>query len=99
MKFFTHVVLLLLSAAIACAQETRGDISGTVTDSQGGMIAGASITVTNVDTNVKTAVLSGSNGYYLAPLLITGNYDVVAEAPGFNKLFRSGLSLRLGQHM
>ena len=93
MMFSKLVVVLLLSATVAAAQETRGDISGTVTDPQGGMIAGATVTVTNVDTNVKTEVKTGANGYYLAPLLITGNYQIVAEAAGFKRLVRSGLSL------
>ena len=99
MKFSKLVVFLLLGAAAAVAQETRGDISGTVTDPQGGTIAAVTVTVTNVDTNVKTEVVTGANGFYLAPLLITGNYQIVAEAPGFKKLVRSGLGLRLGQHM
>jgi hypothetical protein len=93
------VVFVLLGAAVAAAQETRGDISGTVTDPQGGMIAAVTVIVTNVDTNVKTEVKTGANGFYLAPLLITGNYQIVAESAGFKKLVRSGLSLRLGQHM
>src|SRR5216683_2292757 len=99
MRFSKLVVFLLLGAVVAAAQETRGDISGTVTDPQGGMIAGVTVTVTNVDTNVKTEVKTGANGFYLAPLLITGNYQLVAEAAGFKRLVRSGLSLRLGQHM
>ena len=99
MKFFTLAIFMLLGAAIAVAQETRGDISGTVTDPQGGLIAVATVTVTNVDTNVKTQVVTGANGFYLVPLLLTGNYQIVAEAVGFKRLVRSGLSLRLGQHM
>jgi len=99
MKFSTLAVFMLLGAAVAVAQETRGDISGTVTDPQGGLIAVATITVTNVDTNVKTQVVTGANGFYLVPLLITGNYQIVAEAVGFKRLVRNGLSLRLGQHM
>jgi hypothetical protein len=93
------LAIFVLGAAVAVAQETRGDISGTVTDSQGGLIAVATITVTNVDTNVKTQAVTGANGFYLVPLLITGNYQIVAEAVGFKRLVRSGLSLRLGQHM
>src|ERR1041385_6993869 len=93
------VLSLLLGAAGAAAQETRGDISGTVTDPEGAIIPQVAVTVTNVDTNVRTQVVTGANGFYLAPLLITGNYEIVAEAPGFKKLVRSGLSLRLGQHM
>jgi hypothetical protein len=96
MLFSKQVVFLVLGAAIASAQEARGEVSGTVTDPQGGTISGVTVIVTNVNTNVKTDVVTGANGYHLSPLLITGNYDIVAEAPGFKKLVRNGLSLRLG---
>jgi hypothetical protein len=99
MTFYRLSLLLLIGAAVAAAQETRGDISGTVTDPQGGVIPGVTVTVTNLDTNIKTAVTTNSAGYYLAPLLITGNYSVVAEATGFMKLERTGLVLGLDQHM
>src|SRR5437660_6238237 len=99
MRIQKLLVLVLLSAAVAAAQETRGDISGTITDPAGGVIAGVTVTVTNVDTNVKTEVTTNSSGYYLAPLLITGNYQVVAEAAGFKKFERTGLTLALAQHM
>jgi hypothetical protein len=99
MTFSKAVVFFFLGAATAVAQETRGDISGIITDPQGAIIPGASVSVTNVDTNFKTQVITNANGFYLAPLLITGNYEIVAAAAGFKRLVRSGLSLRLGQHM
>src|SRR3954453_24104719 len=99
MTFSKLTAFLLLGAAVAAAQETRGDISGTITDPQGATIPVVTVAVVNVDTNVRTQVVTNANGFYLAPLLITGNYQLVAEASGFKKLVRSGLSLRLGQHM
>ena len=92
-------VSLLLSAAFIVAQETRGNISGTVADPQGGVIAGASVTVTSLDTRVTTSVKTNTAGYYLASLLIPGRYEVTVEAAGFKRSVRSGLILGVGQQM
>jgi hypothetical protein len=99
MRLHKLLGFVLLSTAAAVSQETRGDISGTITDPAGGVVAGVTVTVTNVDTNVKTEVTTNSSGYYLAPLLITGNYQVVAGAAGFKKFERTGLTLGLAQHV
>ena len=52
-----HVALLLLAVCSSLlAQDTRGNISGTVTDPQGAAIAGAAVTVTNTGTGTSTQV-------------------------------------------
>ncbi len=99
MRLYKLFVLSLLGAAFAAAQDTRGDISGTVVDPQGAITPGAVITVTNLDTKVTTQLKTNSSGYYLAPLLLPGNYEVTVEVPGFKKLVRSGLVLSVSQHM
>src|SRR6266446_6451280 len=91
--------VFLLGAGFARAQETRGNISGTVADPQGGVIAGATVTVTSLDTRVTTPVKTNNNGYYLASLLIPGRYQVTVEAAGFKRSVRSGLLLAVGQKM
>ena len=98
-RIHTCAVVFLLGAAFANAQETRGSISGTVVDPQGGLIAGASVTVTSLDTRVTNQVKTNNSGYYLAPLLIPGNYQVIVEGPGFKRSVRSGLILAVGQSM
>src|SRR5437867_4947475 len=99
MQPYKLAVLFLLGGVFAAAQETRGDISGRVADSQGGLIAGAAVTVTDLDTRVASQIKTNSSGYYLAPLLLPGNYEVNAAAPGFKRSVRSGLILSVGQHM
>jgi len=49
--------------------------------------------VTETDTNTVTQVTTNSTGYYEAPLLSAGNYEIVVTANGFKKVIRSGLSL------
>ena len=49
--------------------------------------------VTETDTNTVTQVTTNSTGYYEAPLLSAGNYEIIVTANGFKKVIRSGLSL------
>lgn len=93
-----RLVLLALVAQIASvAQDTRGTVSGTVTDSSGALIAGANIVVTNTGTGTSTKLVTNGAGYYEAPLLIPGAYSVTAEMQGFKKLVRSGITLALSE--
>lgn len=93
-------LVLLLAFELACAgyaplfaQGTAGRIIGTVTDQSGGAIAGATVTVTDIDRNVPRALTTGPSGEYNAPNLLPGNYKVRAEAMGFKALERSGIVL------
>ncbi|MGI8992502.1 MAG: carboxypeptidase regulatory-like domain-containing protein [Bryobacteraceae bacterium] len=88
---------LVLAPSFLSAQETRGTFSGTVTDSTGAAVAGATVVVTNVDTNIAFQTTTNATGYYEAPLLQAGNYQIIVNANGFKKAVRSGLTLGLGQ--
>ena len=99
---FHYVYIVAVSLLLACslsAQDTRGAISGNVTDSQGGVVVGATVTVTNTDTNTFGKFTTNSTGYYEARLLQPGNYSVTVDAKGFRQLMRSGLVVRLGQEV
>jgi hypothetical protein len=78
-------VALLLSATLtARAQQITGEISGTVTDSTGARIPGATVLITNSDTNeVARSIRSNNDGIYTAPLLQVGNYSITVSAKGF----------------
>ena len=81
---------LALCATGAWAQAT-GQLSGFVTDAEGGALPGVSVTVTNVDTNQSRLVMTGQDGYFAAPLLAPGDYNVVAALDGFVQLSREGV--------
>ncbi len=83
----------VLVAAPARAQFDRGQISGTVKDAQGGVVPGATVTVTNTQTQIVTTTVTDSSGYFTAPNLAPGRYDVSAELEGFKKAVRSGVQL------
>jgi hypothetical protein len=89
--------LSLSLAAGASAQQGRGTILGTVTDTTGAVIPGATVTVTNTATNVTTAVVSNSDGNYAAPNLLVGGYTVTVTKEGFKKSVRSGITLEVDQ--
>ena len=99
MKVLNAVVLLLCLACSLPAQETRGMISGTVADPTGAAIVGANVAVTNTETNTATRLTTNSSGYYEAPLLLAGRYEVTVEFSGFKKLVRSNLVLAIGDQL
>jgi hypothetical protein len=91
---------LLVTASLAAlpvsAQETRGNINGTVQDSSG-VIPGATITVTNVDTGQTQRLVTNTSGYFEAPLLQPGQYRVTVDMTGFRGLTQSGITVSVGQ--
>lgn len=98
MRKFWVIAFLLLAVIPAIAQETRSTISGTVRDEQG-IIPGASVKVLNVGTGVTQQLTTNTSGYFEAPLLIAGTYEVVIEMEGFKTLRRSGITLGSGQQL
>jgi hypothetical protein len=101
-RAYGHVVwlgllILVLSAAAAAAQATTGSIQGVVTDSQGGAIPGATVTVRNVETDVSRTLVSDGEGNYRFLNLPVGNYELVVELSGFGRHVRAGLTLALNQ--
>src|SRR4051812_28233331 len=90
------MICALLIACSAAAQETRGSISGTVRDKDG-VLPGARVKITNVDTNVSQPLVTNSSGYFEAPLLIAGTYEVSVEMPSFKTFRQTGIQLAVGQ--
>jgi hypothetical protein len=94
-----HVLAALaLLPAVLFSQETRGTISGSVTDNSGAAIAKAKVTVTETRTGSKTELQTEASGAYTAPFLTIGDYQVAAEAPGFKRFVQSGITLSAGAH-
>jgi len=75
------------------AQATSGRISGAVTDAQGGLLPGATVTVTEVKTNYTRSATADATGAYVFANLPLGTYSVSAEMQGFKKGLRSGFVL------
>ncbi|GMR22372.1 MAG: TonB-dependent receptor [Acidobacteriota bacterium] len=92
------IALLLVFPGLVAAQGTTGTISGTVSDDQGSMVPGATITVTHLETGAVRTVTSGERGEYSVPGLALGNYVVRVELTGFETSVREGIELSLGRH-
>jgi outer membrane receptor protein involved in Fe transport len=68
-------------------------ISGTVTDSSGATVRGATVTATNTDTGIKQSRVSNSQGFYSFQSLPLGHYDVEVQQSGFQVFRQTGLLL------
>ncbi|PYU20190.1 MAG: TonB-dependent receptor, partial [Acidobacteria bacterium] len=88
---------VLLFCLCVFSQTTTGTISGVVQDSSGALIAGATVTVRNVDTGTARSVTSDEGGRYIVPVLPLGNYEVQAQQAGFQTEIRSGITLTVGR--
>lgn len=89
----------LLVTSVAVAQVGTGSIQGTVSDSSGAIIAGASVTVRNTQTGVVTTITPNAQGRYVAPDLLVGTYDVQAQMTGFQKQIHTGVAITVGQNV
>ena len=92
------VLLSLVIALPVAAQETRGNISGTVKDSTG-VIPGATVTIVSTDTGSKQELTTNNSGYFEAPLMQPGNYEISVEMTGFKRLTQRGIVLAVAQQM
>jgi hypothetical protein len=81
-RVFTVGVLLFTGIALY-AQAPSGTITGSVTDSSGAVIPGASVTITDKANNTARTLEVNANGLYSAPALNPGDYDVRATMQGF----------------
>src|SRR6266404_4117954 len=88
----------VVAAAIPLfAQQGTAQISGRVTDEQGGALPGVSVTLTNEESGAFREVITGADGSYSAPQLRPGRYRITAKLQSFNTFVRSGLILPIGQ--
>jgi len=78
------------------AQVAGGTISGTVTDSSGRVINKVEITITNVATGVTRVVTTNDEGFYSAPNLLPGTYELKFSSSGFNVEARKNIELTVG---
>jgi hypothetical protein len=96
-----HSVLFLLVLALAVAMpasgQTFGQITGLVTDSSGGVVIGAAVTVTNPQTSLARTENTNSSGLYTFPNLLPGVYDVKVAAQGFQSAIRNSVELQVQQ--
>jgi hypothetical protein len=79
------LLMCSLAALPAWAQETRGNINGVISDSQG-VIPGATVKITNTETGQTQSLITNETGYFEAPLLQPGPYRVSVEMANFKTI-------------
>ncbi|MDQ3013425.1 MAG: carboxypeptidase-like regulatory domain-containing protein, partial [Acidobacteriota bacterium] len=87
--------LFLFAGAVAFAQSTGGSVSGTVTDPNGGNVAGAKITARQDSTGRQLSTVTTSEGLYAFPNLDIGSYTLTVEATGFKKLSQTNVVIQV----
>lgn len=103
-RSYQKFVLLVLAAGFCLfatcsllAQVSTGAISGSVNDSTGAAIPGATVTVTNQGTGVSHTMTTNSDGFYSAEGLPVGQYRINVAKPGFQESVTQGIQLDPGQ--
>jgi len=97
-SFLIFFLFASLSCSVAFGQGgvATGDLHVTVKDAKGGLVASASVTVSNLAKGlVRTATGDGQGGY-TARLLPPGDYEVTVEASGFAKTETTNVSITVG---
>jgi hypothetical protein len=85
-------LLVGVAAGPVAAQVSTFDLSGTVTDAQGGVLPGVNVTVRNEETgSTRSAVTDAAGLYYFAALPPQGSWEIAAELSGFGTQRRSAL--------
>src|SRR5579863_8665459 len=93
---FLFLALGMSLPPLAQAQVAGATISGTVTDASGSVVAGAQIVIRDTATGISRTVTTDTSGFYTAPNLQPGNYEVTSTATGFATEVQSGIRLDVG---
>src|SRR5438093_5079057 len=96
LSIFFVIALGVCSAGEAHAQVTGANLFGTITDATGAVIPGVMVSIKNRATGVTRNVSTDEAGFYSAPNLQAGSYDVTASAAGFSTVSQSNIPLTVG---
>src|SRR5262245_24467418 len=90
--FVTATMIAMAQSGLA-QTSGAGALTGTVTDTNRALVAGAKVKVANEATGESRVVVTGADGQYRVPLLPPGSYRVEVVSGGFKTATRSGLSV------
>ena len=98
---FRKISVFLLVAVFLLpflAAQTTGTISGTARDQSEGVLPGAEVTATHLDTGAVRMVVTDDQGRYAIPALPLGDYEIETQMVGFQTEVRRGITLTVGRH-
>lgn len=94
----TAIFILIFTLFISIsAQSDQGRIAGNVTDANGAVVAGASVTVTNEQTGEARTVTAKGDGTFSILALKASRYKISASANNFETTNKTGINLLVGQ--
>ena len=96
-RMCVFVVVFLVAAGVAWAQQGTADLRGRVVDQQGGVLPGVTIVVRHQDSGLFRETVSGTDGSFLLSAMTPGVYEVSAELPGFKQYQQRGVRLEVGR--
>ena len=94
---YTFWLIAALTSGNAYAQIDQGAIAGTVTDSSGGVISGATVTLTNNDTGLIFTRSTTASGFYTFTPIKIGTYTITVAAPNFDKSVQQNIRVDVSQ--
>jgi len=87
-RLFLVLVLVFCMAGVAFGQSNAGTIQGTVTDTSGAVIQGASVTITDQATGRAVTLTTNGDGLFSLPTLNPGSYKVLVDQPNFQRMVK-----------
>jgi Carboxypeptidase regulatory-like domain len=96
---FTIIAIQLISNAAVVRADVTGSIQGVVRDPSQAAIAGAQLTIVNVETNLQYHATSGADGSYRILALPAGNYKLTASATGFRNFVESDVVVKVNDQL
>jgi hypothetical protein len=100
MRKFTFALMalaLVVTGFVAINAQTNGSISGTVTDPNGAVVPGATVTLVNGATGIKKSVTTSNAGIFDFPTLQPGTYSVTVEGSGFKKTVAPNVAVEVSK--
>ena len=91
------VIVTIALSTVALGQTSRGTVTGTVTDPNGAVIAGAEVTLTSGATKLSRTTTTNSEGLYRFEAVDPGPYSLKVTATGFGEVVHTGIEVRANQ--
>src|SRR5712692_5659462 len=96
-RFLVTLILVValghISSVLLYGQAVTGTLLGTVTDINNAVVPGATVTITDVNTNITRSAATNENGNYVFDNLALGKYSVQVERAGFKRVLKSGVDV------
>src|SRR5271165_6322912 len=93
------IVLIMLGTAAILRADVTGSVLGTVRDSSQAIVAGAHVTITNVQTNLMLETVSGADGSYRFLSLLVGIYRLTVVAAGFKTYKKIDIEVKVNDQL